>query len=63
MRFGTVTRIEDDLDKTVTVSDVDEDQPAVVTVIIDPAADPNFGFSVVFCQFAAIVRPEHDGDL
>jgi len=60
--FGTVGRVEDNLNQAVTVSDVDEDQPAVVTVIVDPAADLNFGFGMFFCQFAASVRPEHDGD-
>ena len=62
MSFDAVIRVEDDLNQTVAISDVDEDQATVVPVIVHPTTDFDFGLGVVGCQFAAGVSPEHVGD-
>ena len=57
--LGTVFRIEDNLKQAVAVTQVDENQPAVVAVAVDPAADADFLIRIFCRQSAAMVRAKH----
>ena len=53
LRDGRCIRIEEALDETRAVAEVDEDGAAVVTFAFDPAAQGHFGSDVGFAELAA----------
>ncbi len=58
--LGTI-RIEDHLGQTLTIANVEEDHPAMVTTAVYPAAKSDFLTVQAFVQLAAIVTAHHGG--
>ncbi|MDT4782522.1 hypothetical protein FQZ97_147810 [compost metagenome] len=56
--FSTV-RIEHDLGQTITITDIEENHPTVVTATVDPSAKGNFLAVQAFVQLAAIMAAHH----
>ncbi|MNH71776.1 hypothetical protein D3C73_239280 [compost metagenome] len=56
--FSTV-RIEHDLGQTITITDIEENHPTVVTATVDPSAKGNFLAFQAFVQLAAIMAAHH----
>ena len=61
--FGGFLGVEDDLDKAVVITEVDEDEAAVVAAAVDPGGEGDFGAFVGGAKLAAGVGLEHGGSV
>ena len=58
-KVSSAVRVEHHLGQTVTITDIEENHPTVVTATVNPTAKSNFLAFQAFVQLAAIMAAHH----